>query len=41
MERERVQPMSGYRVGYVIGSLSTQSVNRTRLKRSFGWHPKI
>jgi len=23
-----VQPMSGYQVGYIIGSLSTESINR-------------
>jgi hypothetical protein len=46
-QAEWVQHMSGYRVGYVVGSLSTESINRTlakaltRLAEPFSRHYRV
>ena len=39
-QAEWVQHMSGYRVGYVVGSLSTESINRTLAKALTRLAPK-
>jgi hypothetical protein len=39
-ERERVQGMSDHRVGYIIGSLSTESINRTLARALIRLVPK-
>ena len=37
---EAGKPMSGCRVGYIVGSLSTKSINRTLAKALIGLAPK-